>query len=595
MISLPSTALALDWDLSDLYQGFDDLQFIQDLATVQQRAYEFRVAYRGRVAQLTPEEVATAFRELEAIAMQSDRLYYYPMLRFSADTRDSEAQQKLDQVQEVTTEVENQVLFFDLELQQLSPDQFTTFKKHQALENYSRYLDYLVELQSYQLAEDVEQVLNQTSLTGREAWIQLRDLHLGSQIYPAVTDSEGKTATTEAELAALLFHPGPQVRLDAYRSVRQVLATHNVLYGYILNTLAQDHRLDAARRRYSSTLAKQLLAYEMSTSVFEAVMESTRARYDLFQRYYRLKERAIGHSIRICDLYAPWINADTEIAYADGVAVLIQALHNFSPEYAEQAQEFFRHRWVDVQVRPGKRRGGFCAYVGGLHSYLMLSYTNDYNSLFTLAHELGHGLHCMQIQKQQSYFNSDPPIVLAEIASVFNEFLLLDYLLKQNLDSKLSQALLTQQLENQLNLLFRQSAISRLELVIHQRATQGSFDHEFINEEWFKIYEELCGDVIELLHEHRYDWAKMEHIFMQPFYCYNYTLSFIVALACYQQYQNQGKDFVPHYLNLLELGNSRTPQQALQTVGIDLASSVAISQVFTTIEILLNQLEDLLD
>ena len=121
----------------------------------------------------------------------------------------------------------------------------------------------------------------------------------------------------------------------------------------------------------------------------------------------------------------------------------------------------------------------------GKHSYLLLSYTDDYNSLFTLAHEMGHGLHFAWIDDRQSYFNSNPPMVLAEIASTFNELLLLDYLLKQAADNPaLKKTLITRQLEDQLNLLFRQSTISRLELAVHDRATQGSFDQTFVNEQW---------------------------------------------------------------------------------------------------------------
>lgn len=588
-----STALSLNWDLCDLYQDFDDPHFIQDLTAVQKQTHTFRVAYYGRVAKLTPQEIATAIQELEKIAMLSDKLYYYPMLRFSANTRDKEATQKLDYVQEVTTELENQILFFDLELQKLSDEQLIYISSHHILQKYSRYFERLIELQSHELAEDVEQIINQSELTGRDAWIQLRDIHLGSQIYPAVTHSENQTATTEAELAALLFHSNPQIRLDAYCSVRNVLATHNVLYSYVLSTLAQDHRLEATLRGYNSTLAKQLLAYEIPIHVFDAVMKSTRDHYELFQHHYRLKERAVGHSIRICDLYAPWSHASSELKYADAVAMLSEALYEFSPEYAEQAQNFFRHHWIDAQIRPGKRRGGFCAHVGGVHSYLMLSYTNDYNSLFSLAHELGHGLHYMEIQKHQPYFDSDPPVVLAEVASTFNEFLLLDYILKQSLEPNLARTFLTQHFENQLNLLFRQSAITRLELAIHERASQGSFDHEFVNKKWFEIYKELCGDVIELPPEHQYDWAKMEHIFIQPFYCFNYTLSFIVALLCFTKYKNYGQDFVPSYLEFLRSGNARKPEQALQILEIDLTSSATLDHAFTTIKSLLNHLEGL--
>ncbi|MDX2270838.1 MAG: M3 family metallopeptidase [Cyanobacteriota bacterium] len=595
-MALPQTAehLDQDWDLSDLYANFRDPQFAQDLAAVQERARDFRTRYHRQVSSLSPGGVGAALQEMEAIHEQSLKIYSYPMLRFSADTRDSQAKQFYDQVQEVLTDVGNQLLFFNLELQQMPPTDFARLANDASLASYKHFLSRLAALRSHQLEESVEQTLNQAALTGREAFIKLREVHLGGQSYPAVTTPEGKTVSTESELGSLLYHPQPEVRLAGYRAIRQVLANHNPLYGYILNTIIQDHRLESGRRGYDSTLAKQLLVDEVSLPIFEALMEGTRDRFDLFQRYYRLKGRSMGRSVRICDLYAPWSSAAPPITYEDGVAILMQALREFSSDYAEQAKPFFEKQWVDARVRPGKRGGAFCAYVNGLHSYLLLSYTDTYHDLFTLAHELGHGLHFERIRARRSYLNSDPPMVLAEIASTFNELLLLDYLLKQSKDSELLQALLTQQLEDQLNLLFRQSTISRLELTLHQRATHGSFDHDFINEEWLKIYQDLCGDAVELLPEHQYDWARIGHIFFKPFYCYNYTLSFVVAIACYQQYKITGKDFVPKYLKLLDMGGSRSPEQALQTVGIDLADPATISQALDYTESLIDKLEDTL-
>ncbi len=590
-MALPQTAdPALDWDLSDLYQSFWDPQFSQDRAGLEDQTRDFRQRYCGQVAQLSPSEILAALQELEQIQMLSSRLSAYPMLRFSANTRDTEAKRFLDQIQETMAEIENQLLFLRLELQQLPTSNLAQLQQDPQLASYQHYFARLLQLKPYQLSEEVEQVLNQAMLTGRQALINLRDIHLGLQEYPEVETDQGPVST-EAELSALLYHQDPELRLQSYRAIRHVLELHNPLYGYILNTLIQDHRLEVQRRGYDSCLAKQLLTDEVTLPVFESVMEGTRDRYDLFQRYYRLKGRNTGRVVRICDLYGPWRESSPAIPYAEAMQLLMAALQDFSPEYAEQARPFFTQQWIDARVRSGKRTGAFCAYVNGLHSFLMLSYTHTSYSLFTLAHELGHGLHYERIKEHQSVLNSDPPLVLAEIASTFNELLLLDHLLKYHGDAELRFDLLTQQIESQLNLLFRQSTISRLELVLHQQAMESSFDHEFINEEWLKLYQDLCGDAVELLPEHQFDWARVGHLFFRPFYCYSYTLSFVVALACYQQYLQQGKEFVPRYLKLLDTGGSLSPDQALQLVGIDLNDPLTVSQALDYTESLIEQLE----
>lgn len=585
-----------EWDLSDLYQGFDDPKLTSDLEALQHAASEFRQQYRGRVQELSPDEIGQCLKQLEAIAEKSGYLYTFPSLIFSADTRNTEAKQFLDKVMDALTGIENQLLFFDLELQTLDTDKFPDLQTAAHLQNYQHYLDRIATFRPHKLSEEVEQTRNQDSLTGRQAFIQLRSVHLGEQEYDPVTTPDGKTASTEAELGSLLFHPYNGVRLAAYKSVRKVMQQHNSLYGFILNTVAQDHRIENQMRSYSSTLHKQLLADEVSEPVFRAIMDGTRDRFDLFQRYYHLKHQALGQPIRICDIYAPWTAENEEVAaipYQTGVETLLAALEQFDPNYAHRAEEFFLKNWVDAKVRPGKRGGAFCAYTYGKHSYLLMSYTEDYNSLFTLAHEMGHGLHFAWIGDRQSYFNSNPPMVLAEIASTFNELLLLDYLLKQANDNPtLKKSLITRQLEDQLNLLFRQSTISRLELAIHDRAAQGSFDHSFVNEQWQSLYQELCGDAVEVLPEHQYDWARIGHIYFKPFYCYQYTASNIVSLACYQKYREVGKAFIPGYLELLAAGGSLDQVSALrQYVDVDLENPATIQSALNYVEGLLDQLQ----
>ncbi|MBD0346365.1 MAG: oligoendopeptidase F, partial [Coleofasciculus sp. Co-bin14] len=473
-----------EWNLSDLYKGFDDPQLTEALQTLQHQSAEFRQNYRDKVRLLTPEELARCLQHLEAFSQQSDYLHAFPTLLLSADTRNTEAKQFLDDLNVALTRVENQLLFFELELQDLDPAKLDELQASPAHSKYSYYLERMAQLRGHKLPEAVEQTRNRDSLTGRRAFIQLHSRHLGAQEYEPVTTPDGKTAQTEAELDALLFHPEASVRYDAYRSVRQVVQHNNLLYGYILNTICQDHRIESQMRGYPSTFHKQLLADEVSEPVFRVVMDGTDKRFELFQRYYQLKGDTIGQKIRTCDLYAPWTGNDElpPVDYSTGVRTLLDALQQFDIFYANRASDFFSRNWVDAKVRAGKRIGACDFPIYGKHSYLLLSYTEDYYSLFTLAREIGHGLHFAYASDRHSYFNSKPPVLLAEIAATFNKLLLLDYLLKEASDDKhLRQLLLRQQLEDQLNLLFRQSTISRLELAIHERAAHSSFDHNFVN------------------------------------------------------------------------------------------------------------------
>ncbi|MCA1993890.1 MAG: M3 family metallopeptidase, partial [Coleofasciculus sp. S288] len=468
-----------------------------------------------------------------------------------------------------------------------------------ALEDYRHYLDRIAQFRSHNLPEEVEQTRNRDSLTGRQAFLRLRAVHLGEQKYEPVTLSLGEVADTDAELEAMLGHPDADKRYDAYRSVRQVMQQHNLLHGFILNTIAQDHRIESQMRGYPSTLHKQLLADEVPESVFRVIMNEVGDRFELFQRYYQLKGKAIGQKIRTCDLYAPWSTDDeppTSLDYKTGVEILIEALKQFDVFYGNRAEEFFLRNHVDAKVRAGKRSGAFCFPTSGKYSYLLLSYTDDYKSLFTLVRQIGHGLHYALSGDRQTYFNSKPPLILAEIASTFNELVLLDYLLKQATDDQhLKKVLLTRLIEDQLNLLFRQTTLSRLELAIHERAYQSSFDHNFVNETWMQLYRELCGDAVDVLPEHQYDWAGVDRIYVKPFSCFQYTASNIVSLVCYQKYLAIGKDFISGYLNLLTAGGSLNQVDALRRyVEVDLEDPATIRGALYYVEGLINQLQAIL-
>ncbi|MBD1808096.1 oligoendopeptidase F [Microcoleus sp. FACHB-SPT15] len=585
-----------EWNLSDLYRGFDDPQLKQDLQALQQKTAEFRQNYRGKVSQLAPEAFARCLQQLEAISTKADHLLAFPSLVFCKDSRNSEAKQFLNDMKVALTRIDNQLLFFELELQNLGSVEFDKLLASPSLSKYNRYLNRIAQSRPHMLSEEVEQTRKRDNLTGRQALIQLHSVHLCEQDYEPVKTSDGKIVKTEAELEALLYHPEADVRYDAYRSVRQVMQQHNTLYGFILNTIAQDHHFENQMRGYPSTLQKYLVVDEVSEGLFRAIMQGTSDRFGLFQRYYQLKGEAIGQNVRTCDLYAPWTTSNERlpsIDYRTAVETLLETLRQFDVFYANRAEEFFAHGWVDAKVRAGKRRGECEFPTYGKHNYLSLSYTEDYKSMFALAHGVGHGLHFALTSDRQTYFNSKPPAMLAEVASSFNELLLLDYLLKKAGDDKhLRQVLLTQQLEQQLNRLFCQSTISRLELAIHERASQGSFDHNFVNEQWMEFYRELCGGVVEVLPEHQYDWARINSIFCKPFSSYQHTASNIVSLACYQKYQQTGKDFIRGYLDLLSSGGSLDQVDALsQYVGVDIDDYSIIHSALDYVEGLIEQLQ----
>ncbi len=561
----------MEWDLKDLYESFDDENFSRHFKELDDIALGFQKKYRGKLAEIADDIPAmrACIEEFEAIEMVHYRLYTYPALRFYADTTDKDAKSWLQQVQEKVSMASNYLVFFTLEIQKLPAETLEKLMAAPELEPYVHFFENLLKYKPHTLSEEVEQVLNETGITGRSAFVQLREQHLGSQEFEPVTPPDGEPVETESELSALLYHPDGETRLAAYRSVRKVYREHNQLYGYILQKVAQDHKLDARRRKYESTLSKQLLGDEVPEPVYRNVIDVTRGGFDLFQDYYKYKSDALNIPITIADLYAPYESVDVRKSYDETAEMIYDAMALIDSEFESIVRGFVDGKYIDAKVRKGKRGGAFCWGIWGFHPYILQSFTGTPDSWFTLAHELGHGIHGIYTNRAQKLLGSDPPMVLAEIASTFNELLLLDYLMEKSNDEALKKALLSKQIEDSMNLLFRQTTISRLEEDIHNQASAGTFDHEWVNDRWMHWYQTLGGDAVEILPEHQFDWARIGHIFFKPFYCYNYCLSHMVSLACYLKYRDEGKAFVPKFKQLLSYGGSKAPADALKSVGID--------------------------
>jgi oligoendopeptidase F len=271
---------------------------------------EFQHHYRGQVSQLTPEEMARCLQQLEVLSEQYSYLDTFANLVFCTNLRNSEAKQFFNDTKLALTRIYNQLLFLNLELQDLDTTQFDELQASPALQQYSYYLNRIVQFRPHRLSEEAERTRNRDMLTGRFAFVQLYSVHGGEQDYEPVTTSDDKQVETQAKLEALLFQPDGGVRYDAYCSLHQEMERNNGLYGFILNAICQDHRIESQMRGYPSTFHKQLLAADVAESVFRVIMDGVSDRIDLFQRFYQLKGEAIGQKIRTCDLNAPWTADD---------------------------------------------------------------------------------------------------------------------------------------------------------------------------------------------------------------------------------------------------------------------------------------------
>ncbi len=316
--------------------------------------------------------------------------------------------------------------------------------------------------------------------------------------------------------------------------------------------------------------------------------------YDTVTRYYRLKRDILGYdTLYHYDRYAPMPWEEREpIPWECAKETVLRAYTAFSPALGEMVSRFFDKRWIDAEVRPGKRGGAFCAGIApDWHPYVLTNYLGKPRDVMTLAHELGHGVHDL-LAADQHFLDYYPSLAAAETASVFGEMLTFRLLLDQAASPRERLALLTGKIEDIFATVFRQTSMYRFEQHVHAaRREQGELTTEAINALWQQDVQAMFGDAVTLGDGHELWWMYIPHFIHTPFYVYAYAFGQLLVMALYACYEREGPTFVPRYLDLLRQGGARCPADIVATAGIDISQRNFWEGGLHTIDALVAQAE----
>jgi oligoendopeptidase F len=575
-MSAPSVDPELEnvaWNLDPLLDGGaddPDSAVTAMIAEAQARADAFAQSYAGKIAALDGAGLIAAMRELEAIQEELGRAGSYAMLNFAGNTADPPRGALLQKVQEGATKIETTLLFFELEWAALDDDRADELLATDGLDFARHHLRTARRYRPHLLSEPEEKVMAEKALTGRTAWTRLFE----EQAAAITVDlDEGAEPVSLDGALARLFAPDREVRRHAAERVTAALEPGLRTRGYVLNTLLADKMVDDRLRTYPHWLASRNLANEASDESVEALISAVRARYEVPRRWYRLKGRLLGiEPLADYDRMAAVTDEDERVEWPQARDLVLDSYSTFSDELGSLARRFFDESWIDAPVRPNKRGGAFCAYtVPSAHPYVLLNYTYKRRDVLTLAHELGHGVHAA-LGAEQGVFHMATPLTMAETASVFGETLVFGRLLEQASTPESRLALLAESIEGSIATVFRQVAMNRFEHLAHtERREKGELSVERIGELWAESQTELLGDAVEVTDGYRSWWSYVPHFIGTPGYVYAYAYGQLLALAVYGRYEEEGEGFVPAYLELLQAGGSRSPEELGAIVGVDLA------------------------
>jgi oligoendopeptidase F len=554
------------WDLEPIVDGRGD-PGVDDLMSQADALAEELGGVRGRVGELTADELVTTMTKLAELGDLVGRAESYAGLWFSVDMQNPARGALMQRTEERATAIATKLLFFDLEwaavddahAEQLLADPRLDFCRHH-LRSLRRYRPHL-------LSEPEERILTEKGQTGRSAWVRLFD-ELEAEI---TVELDGAKMPLEEGLSRL-HHHDRAVRQRTAEAVTVALGHGIRTRAFIFNTLALDKSVDDRLRGYPHWLASRNLANEASDESVAALVQAVRARYDLPQRWYRTKARLLGlERLADFDRSASVAESQARFDFGAGRELVLDAYATFSPDLAAIARRFFDEHWIDAPMRPGKSPGAFsAATVPSQHPYVLLNWTANRNDVLTLAHELGHGVHQF-LARERGVFHQNTPLTVAETASVFGETVTFGRLLAMTTDPAERLALLAENVEGAIGTVFRQTAMNRFEELVHtERRGVGELSVERFNELWEQSQHELFGDSVDISEGYRTWWSYIPHFIGVPGYVYAYAFGQLLAMSVYARFEEQGPTFVPQYLDMLASGGSRSPEDLARLVDCDL-------------------------
>jgi oligoendopeptidase F len=565
-------AAGVTWDLADLYAGPDDPRIEADLAKSLDAANGFAARHRGRIAALDAASLAAAVDELEVLQEPAYRTAVYAQLLFAADTSAPRHGALLQRVQERSTEIRNALVFFELEWVAVDDARAAALLGDPALARRRHLLEQMRKYKPHVLTEPEERLLEETANTGARAFSRLFDETLGAMRFRLETADGKIEEKSEEEVLSLLYEADRDARRRGADALTRGLQEHSRLLAFVFNTLVQDKATRDRLRRYASPMDDRNLANEIDAATVHALMTACERRGELVARYYRLKAKLLGlPQLEDYDRYAPVLEAEGQRSFDAARELVLEAYGDFSPRLAEIAEHFFERRWIDAELRPGKRGGAFSSStVPSVHPYVLLNYTGTLRDVMTLAHELGHGVH-QYLSRAQGLFEMDTPLTTAETASVFGEMLTFRRLLRDEPDPVVRLSLLCGKLEDAFATVFRQVVMTRFEEKLHAaRRAEGELPIPRINELWMEANRPMFGDAVRLRDDYAWWWLYIPHFVHSPFYCYAYAFGELLVLALVQRYDEEGDAFVPRYLAMLEAGGAQSPREVVAHTGLDI-------------------------
>jgi len=580
------------WNLNDIYENYD--MWESDLEKFEKLTKEVP-KYKGQIKNNSEKFVELELL-MEKIARLLDRLYLYPYMLKDLDSTDEITSIKMQEIEMIYTKFGTETAWIAPEMLEIPEETMNEWiKKHPELEERKFGLSEMYRLRKHVLSEDKEQLLSHFS----------QFMGSSSDIYGELSISDIKWNTvklsTGEELAIsngvyskiISTNRNQEDRKLAFEALYKSYENSKNTFAAIYRAIIQQNVASCNARNYDSCLDRALENKNIPKEVYFSLVNSAQENTAPLRRYIELRKKALklkeyhyyDNSINIVDY-------NKVFKYDDAKEIVLNSVKPLGEDYQAKMKRAISEGWLDVFETKNKRSGAYSINIYDVHPYMLLNYQETMDAVFTLAHELGHTLHSMHSSEAQPYSTADYTIFVAEVASTFNERLLLDYMLENSDDSLEKIALLEQALGNIVGTYYIQTLFASYEYEAHKMIEEyKAVTPDILSDIMYNLFKKYFGESITIDELQKIIWSRIPHFFRSPFYVYQYATSFASSAKLYENLKTNPESR-EKYLTLLKSGGNNHPMEQLKLAGVDLTKKESFDSVAKEFDRLLDVLEE---
>ena len=581
------------WNLESIYANNELWE--EDYAALEKDAAEF-AKLKGAI-EADVSKIPAVLDAYYGLHRRLSKLSVYARMRFDQDTTDSTYQTMSAKIGSLGVKIGAASAFVEPEILSNSKEQLEAAEKeNERTAYYGRKIEEMLRGQEHTLDAEKEELLAAAGDMAEAPDDIFSVLMNADMKYPDIVLEDGThLPLTNSTYISYMESPDRAVREGAFKTLYGQIASLKNTFAAIYRGNLKQAKFYAQSRKYSSARAMYLADSNVPESVYDNLLSAVHEALPMMYRYVAVRKKVLGvDKLHMYDVYTPIVAAQNQTyEFEQAKQMVLEALKPMGEDYLSHAREGLENRWIDIYPNKGKKGGAYSWGCYDSQPFILLNYTKNLDSVFTLIHEMGHSIHSYYSITAQDYAYSDYKIFVAEVASTCNECLLMHDLLEKTTDKEQRKYLLNHYLDSFKGTLFRQTMFAEFEKTAHDYCAQGKpLTAEALSQMYLELNQKYFGPDMEKDEEIAYEWMRIPH-FYTPFYVYQYATGYSAAVALSAKILKEGKPAVDAYMSFLKGGESKDPIDLLKMAGVDMTTEKPVADALALFGELVAELEAL--